>query len=209
MSASVQPRQGRPPATDHASIERAAFALFAERGFEATTLDDIAAAAGVGRRTLFRYYASKNDIPWGQFDQSLVRLRSHLEAAPRSIPVYRAVHDAVLAFNRFDPEAIGQHRQRMRLLLTTPALQAHSVLRYQQWRATIAQFVAARLGLAETDLLPSTIGQVTLAISLSAYEFWLERDEPLEQLLDAALDGVVGYYGTPQWTSVRRARRPG
>ena len=47
------------------------------------------------------------------------------------------------------------------------------MLRYAQWRATIAGYVAARLGLAETDLLPRTIGQVTLAISLSAYEHWL------------------------------------
>jgi TetR/AcrR family transcriptional regulator, regulator of mycofactocin system len=196
MNASVHSRPGRPPATDHEAIERAAFALFAERGFEATTLEDIAAAAGVSRRTIFRYYPSKNDIPWGRFDQSLVQLRAHLEAMPHTIPVYRAVHDAVLAFNRFEPEAIGQHRQRMRLLLATPALQAHSVLRYAQWRSTIAGYVAARLGLAETDLLPRTIGQVTLAISLSAYEYWLEQDEPLERLLDAALTAVVGYFSS-------------
>lgn len=54
---------GRPEATSHAAIEEAAFALFAERGFEATTIDDIARAVGVSRRTLFRYYPSKNDIP--------------------------------------------------------------------------------------------------------------------------------------------------
>src|SRR5215213_2120704 len=62
---------GRPPATTHAAIERTAFALFERQGFEATTLDDIAAALGVGRRTLFRYYPSKNDILWGRFDASL------------------------------------------------------------------------------------------------------------------------------------------
>jgi hypothetical protein len=74
-------------------------------------------------------------------------------------------------------------------------LQAHSVLRYAQWRATIAAYVAARLDLAETDVLPRTIGQVTLAISLSAYEHWLDEEtQPLERLLDAALDGVVGYF---------------
>jgi mycofactocin system transcriptional regulator len=195
-STSVSHRQGRPPATDHDAIERAAFALFAERGFDATTIDDIAAAAGIGRRTLFRYYPSKNDIPWGQFDESLVRLRAHLDSMPPDLPVYRAVHDAVLAFNRFDPAAIPQHRQRMRLLLTTPALQAHSVLRYAQWRGIIAGYVARRLGLRETDLLPRTIGQVTLAISLSAYEQWLlEEDQPLEDLLDRALRAVVGYFG--------------
>jgi TetR/AcrR family transcriptional regulator, regulator of mycofactocin system len=196
MNSTVNTRPGRPPATDHDAIERAAFALFAERGFEATTIDDIAAAAGIGRRTLFRYYPSKNDIPWGQFDESLVRLRAHLEAIPPDVPVYRAVHEAVLAFNHLEPAAIPQHRQRMRLLLSTPALQAHSVLRYTQWRGTIAAFVAARLGLTETDLLPRTIGQVTLAISLSAYEHWLQQeDEPLERLLDEALSGVVDYFG--------------
>lgn len=194
MTASVPTRQGRPPATDHGSIERAAFALFAERGFDATTMDDIAAAAGVGRRTLFRYYPSKNDIPWGRFDASLVRLREHLASMPHTVPVYRAVHAAVLAFNHLDPEAIPQHRQRMRLLLTTPALQAHSVLRYAQWRGTIAAYVASRYGLSETDLLPRTVGEVTLAISLSAYEQWLsEEDQPLDRYLDAALDGVVAY----------------
>ena len=188
-------RQGRPPATDHDAVERAAFELFAERGFDATTIDDIAAAAGIGRRTLFRYYPSKNDIPWGQFDASLVQLRAHLQAMPHDIPVYSAVHQAVLAFNRFDPSAIPQHRQRMRLLLTTPALQAHSVHRYAQWRSTIAAYVASRCDLAETDLLPVAIGQVTLAISLSAYEQWLEaEDQPLEQLLNEALTAVVGYF---------------
>jgi mycofactocin system transcriptional regulator len=195
MNSTANARPGRPPATDHDAIERAAFALFAERGFEATTIDDIATAAGIGRRTLFRYYPSKNDIPWGQFDESLVRLRAHLEAMPPDVPVYRAVHEAVLAFNRLAPAAIPQHRQRMQLLLTTPALQAHSVLRYAQWRSTIAEFVAARLGLAASDLLPRTIGQVTLAISLSAYEHWLQQDEqPLEDLLDRALSGVVDYF---------------
>ncbi len=188
-------RQGRPPATDHDAIERVAFELFAERGFDATTIDDIVAAAGIGRRTLFRYYPSKNDIPWGQFDDSLARLGETLAAMPTDIPVHRAVHEAVLAFNRLDPDAVAQHRQRMRLLLTTPALQAHAVLRYEQWRGTIAAYVAARLGLAETHLLPRTIGQVTLAISLSAYEQWLaEPDQPLERLLDRALDGVIGYF---------------
>jgi mycofactocin system transcriptional regulator len=188
-------RPGRPPATDHGAIEQTAFALFAEHGFDATTIDDIAAAAGIGRRTLFRYYPSKNDIPWGQFDRSLVRLRAELDAMPHDIPVYRAVHEAVLAFNQLAPAALPQHRQRMRLLLTTPALQAHSVLRYTQWRGIIAGYVAGRLGLGETDLLPRTIGQVTLAISLSAYEHWLSTvDEPLERLLDEALAGVVGYF---------------
>ncbi|TQM06248.1 TetR family transcriptional regulator [Pseudonocardia kunmingensis] len=46
-------------------VEHIALDLFTERGFDTTTVDDIAAAAGIGRRTVFRYCPSKNDIPWG------------------------------------------------------------------------------------------------------------------------------------------------
>lgn len=75
---------GRPLATTHAEIESAAFRLFAEHGFEQTTLEAIATEVGVGRRTLFRYYASKNDIPWGRFDRTLVHFRELLAAQPPS-----------------------------------------------------------------------------------------------------------------------------
>ena len=79
---SVTRRVGRPEATSHADIEAAAFGLFAKHGFEHTTLDMIAAEVGVSRRTLFGYYASKNDIPWGQFDRSLERFHAVLEGMP-------------------------------------------------------------------------------------------------------------------------------
>jgi len=57
------PAPGRRRATSRQELEETAFGLFAARGFEATTVDEIAAAAGIGRRTFFRYFPSKNDIP--------------------------------------------------------------------------------------------------------------------------------------------------
>ncbi|MCK9904681.1 MULTISPECIES: mycofactocin system transcriptional regulator [Parafrankia] len=187
--------KGRPPVTDHGAIERAAFAAFAERGFDATTLDAIAQAAGIGRRTLLRYYPSKNDIPWGRFDESLAGLQASLEAMPHDIPVFEAVHRAVLAFNLFPTEAIAQHRQRMILLLRTPALQAHSALKYRQWREVIASYVAARHAVDPGDLLPRTVGQVTLALALSAYEQWLDHEDgTIGDFLDEALSGLRLYF---------------
>ena len=95
------------------------------------SLDDIAAAVGVGRRTLFRYFRWRNDIPWGRFNDGLADLARHLEAMPADLPVHEAVHRAVIEFNRLDPAAVDQHRWQMSLILSTrPALQAHSVLRY-------------------------------------------------------------------------------
>src|SRR3954452_19033891 len=188
---------GRPEVTSHAEIEQAAFRLFAERGFEATTLDAIAAEVGVGRRTLFRYYSSKNDIPWGQFDRTLDGFRQILAGMPTDIPLHEAVHRGVLAFNEFPQDAQPPHRERMRLILQTPALQAHSVLRYGEWRAVIAEYVAERRGLEPDHLMPRMVGHVSLALALSAYEQWLESpDASLRILLDDAMASLRTHLGS-------------
>ena len=189
--------RGRPEATSHAAIEQAAFTLFAERGFARTTLDAIAEAVGVSRRTLFRYYQSKNDIPWGQFDRTLDHFRELLADQPDDLPVHQAIHRAVVEFNRFPADAHPPHRERMRLILTTPELQAHSVLRYAEWRQVIAEDVARRTRTHATDLVPQVAGHVSLAISLSAYEHWLAQasagDEDRLTIIDDAMSGLGAY----------------
>ncbi len=181
---------GRPPVTTHGAIEQAAFDCFEKRGFDATTMEDIAAAVGVGRRTLFRYYPSKNDILWGQFDEGLRGFADTFATISEDVPLAEAIRETVVAFNTFDGAAIPQHRQRMRLLLGTPALLAHSELRYAAWRGVVADFVASRLGLAPDDLLPTLAGRVALSVALSAYEQWLEVDGSLADLIRDASDGL-------------------
>ncbi len=189
-----RPTVGRPEATSHGAIERAAFALFAERGFEATTLDAIAEAVGVGRRTLFRYYRSKNDIPWGQFDRTLESFRQILRTQPQDLPTHEIVQRGVLTFNEHDDADDPPHRERMRLILETPALQAHSVLRYAEWRAVIADYVAERHGVQPTDTLPRTVGSVSLALAISAYEGWLaDPASDLAELLDQTMASLRTY----------------
>lgn len=188
---------GRPEVTSHAEIEQAAFRLFAEQGFEATTVEAIAAEVGVSRRTLFRYYSSKNDIPWGQFDRTLDGFRQILAGMPTDLPMHEAVHRGVLAFNEFPEDSQPPHRDRMRLILRTPALQAHSVLRYAEWRAVIADYVADRRGLEADDLMPRTVGHVSLALALTAYEQWLESpDASLQTLLEAAMASLAEHLAT-------------
>lgn len=177
ISRSATPaRLGRQPTTSRAELSSVALNLFIERGFEQTTVDDIAIAAGVGRRTVFHYFASKNDLPWGDFDTGLESMRRFLHELPSTMSVVEAICAAVVEFNRFPVEEIVHHRARMKLLLEVPALQAHSALRYAAWRAVLATFVAERLGLDEDSLEPQAIAHVFLGISLSAYEQWL-RDE--------------------------------
>ena len=162
--------------------------LFVERGFDQTTVDDIAAAAGIGRRTFFRYFASKSDIPWGDFGVSLERMRRFLAEVPVDVSLVEALRLAIVDFNRLEPGQVPLQRQRMRLVLTVPTLIAHSTLRYAAWRQVVAEYVAGRRGIAEDSLEPQAIAWALLGISLSAYERWLrDEDADLSALLTEAI----------------------
>lgn len=178
---------GRPPSTTHREVEAAALRLFSSRGFEQTTVEEIAAAVGVTRRTIFRYFRSKNDMVWGDFDQVIARLREAFAAEGPEVPLMEALRRAVLASNRYQPEQLPELRIRMRLITTVPALQAHSMLRYAAWRDAVAELAARRLRARPTDLAPQTLGNAALGASMAAFGRWVESpEEDLEACLDRA-----------------------
>jgi len=167
------PRVGRRPSTTQDHITDVALALFATRGFDEVSVDDVAKAAGIARRTLFRYYSSKNAIPWGDFDAHLQHLRDLLAALSTEIPLAEALREALLSFNTYDAQEMAQHRRRMRVILETAGLQAYSMTMYAGWREVIATYVAQRIGATPGDLMPQTVGWLMLGVALSAYEHWL------------------------------------
>jgi mycofactocin system transcriptional regulator len=177
--------RGRPPSTSHEKVARVALGLFATRGFDTTTMDDIAGALGIGRRTLFRYFDSKNDLVWGDFDWVLVRLRDAFAATDPRAPLMDAVREAVVASNTYPVEALPELRIRMTLITTVPALQAHSMLRYAEWRGVVADFVAARTRRAPEDFVPQAVGYAALSASTAAFAHWVRNpDKDLVRLLD-------------------------
>lgn len=185
-------RVGRRRSTTPLHIADIAIDLFAARGFADVSVDDIAQAAGISRRTLFRYYASKNAIPWGEFDSYLRQLQELLDDADPDVPLRKALRAALLAFNTFDECETARHRQRMRVILETAELQAYSMTMYAGWREVIAGFVAVRTGTKTTDLLPQTVAWTMLGVALSAYQCWLSDESvPLPAALGNAFD-VVG-----------------
>jgi mycofactocin system transcriptional regulator len=187
-----QPRVGRRRSTTPHHITDVAIDLFAARGFAKVSVDDVAQAAGIARRTLFRYYASKNAIPWGDFDTHLAHLRDLLDDVGEQVPLGEALRAALLAFNTFDESETARHRQRMRVILQTEELQAYSMTMYAGWREVIAGFVAGRLGVKTTYLVPQTVAWTMLGVALSAYEHWLSDEAvPLLEALGNAFD-VVG-----------------
>jgi TetR/AcrR family transcriptional regulator, regulator of mycofactocin system len=179
---------GRRRVTSQAELEQLAFGLFEANGFEQTTVEDIAAAAGIGRRTFFRYFPSKNDVPWGMFELELERMRGRLKACPRDIQLMDAIRVALVDFNQVEPGQIPRHRRRMELIMRVPALLAHSTLRFAAWRAVIAEFVAERTGQRPDALAPQAIAHAVLGVAVAAYEQWLDDENAeLGALLDAAM----------------------
>lgn len=184
---------GRPAVTSRRELEEIALAIFSEQGFDVTSVDEIAAAAGIGRRTFFRYFKSKNDAVWGEFDAQLDAFAEWFARCDPDVPVVKAIRAAVISFNSFDAEATESLRNRMRIILRSPALQAYSTLRYAAWREVVARFAATRLGGSADELIPRTLGHLALGAALSAYEQWLADDNArLIDLLHESLDLVGG-----------------
>ncbi len=172
--------------TSIAHLSHVGLQLFFERGFDETTVDDIAAAD----------FPSKNDLPWGEFEILVDEMRERLSNVPAEMPIFQALHDAILEFNRYPDDELGYHRERMQLLLNVPTLVAHSTLRYASWRAVIAEFAANRLGLDPLDLRPQEIAWIYLAVSLASYEQWLrDHDSDLVDVLDRALADLPVLFG--------------
>lgn len=98
-------------------------------------------------------------------------------------------------------------RQRARLILTTPAVQAHAALVLGEWRAVAAGFAARRWGLPPDDLLPVAVGHAVLAATLAAHEHWISHpavdiaaalQRTHELLLPAAPGATMGPPAVPR-----------
>jgi TetR/AcrR family transcriptional regulator, regulator of mycofactocin system len=197
--ADVQPdpqhRVGRRRSTSWEHISNIAIDLFTARGFDDVSVDDVAEAAGIARRTLFRYYPSKNALPWGDFEAHLAHMRDLLAGLDPDVGIDDALRTALLAFNTFDDAETARHRQRMRVILQTETLQAYSMTMYAGWRAVVVAFVARRLDMKETDLVPQTVAWMMLGAALSAYQHWLDDEsvsllQALSDAFDAVSDGL-------------------
>lgn len=202
------PRRGRPPGTSRAELEAIALRLFAEHGFDGTTVEMIAAEAGTSRRTFFRYFDTKTGVLWRAFDVEVAGLRAALDAMPADVPVMEAVRRAVLAVNHYreDGEATEAHdyeglRTRMHLIGSTPELAASATVHYDAWERAVAGFAARRSGLPTDSLLPLAVGRATLAVCRAAFDRWVAAGTSaldLTDYLDAALRALAAGFADGQ-----------
>ncbi|MCW2510026.1 MAG: putative transcriptional regulator, TetR family, partial [Modestobacter sp.] len=156
-----------------ARIEQAALELFTAQGFEQVTTDEVADAAGISRRTYFRYFSTKADAVWGDFGDHVVRLEALLAATAGEQSVLASICAAYVEVNDYAAADLPMLRQRMRLILTEPALQAHSQVRYADIDRVVAAHVARRTGVDPDALVPRLVATSTRAAATTAFEVWL------------------------------------
>lgn len=128
-------------------LTRAAMALFLERGFEATTLDDIAAAADISRRSFFHYFASKEDVVFAWHEETTAALIAAVEARPAKESMLTAAENAISAMVRqLEP---GEAIAMARLKRDNPALQARDQVKYEKLERALAVALEKRAGKPE------------------------------------------------------------
>jgi len=201
--------RGRPPSATRADVARIALELFHGNGFDETTMGEVAREVGISRRTLFRYFPSKNDMVWGEFGEVLSRLRTDLEALPEDMPLLEALRHAAVSSNTYPTEILTELRIRITLITTTPALQAHSMLRYAEWREVVAEFAGRRLQMDARAFVPQAIGHAALAASTSAFTHWVQQPgSDLVALIDASYALLAEGFSAPAISALNPALRP-
>src|SRR4051794_36151975 len=160
-------------ADTRARVQQVALELFTRNGFEQVTVDEIADAAGISRRTFFRCFATKADAVWGEFGAHVARLEQLLAATRDEQPVLASICAAYVEVNDYAAEDLPTLRQRMALILGEPALQAHSQVRYADVDRVVAEHVARRTRQFPEALLPRLVATSTRAAATTAFEVWL------------------------------------
>ncbi|MFD4009719.1 TetR family transcriptional regulator [Streptomyces albidoflavus] len=165
-------------------LTEAALQLLALRGFDGVTVDEIVAAAGVSKRTFFRYFASKEDVVVQFLADMGTGMCAELASRPAGEPPSTALLRTVLV----PLTTCGAHSEKalplVRLILRTPALHARFLERQAQWREGLSTELARRLGLdPAADLYPHLAAGMALTAFDTVLWRWSESeagDDPAE-----------------------------
>lgn len=175
-----------------AKIEEIALRLFSERGYDATTVDEIAAEAEIAPRTFFRYFPSKEDVVLGHYEQKMTLLRSALAKRPGTEAPMMALRHA---FHEVGRDFEAHHEALLRrtmLIATTPSLRARNLELQIGWERVIAEAIAARRGVEANDMQVRLVAACAVAAMRVALERWVTAGgtASLPEQFDRCLDLV-------------------
>jgi AcrR family transcriptional regulator len=174
-------------------IARVALELFAERGYDETTLADIAEAADVSPRTIFSYFENKEDILFCEEGVFIDRLKQTLEDRPAGTTTVDAIREFLLSIEPADEEA----KLRKKIVSDTPALQMRMRAQHGQLEPMLVESITRDLGAGPDDVRPLLIAASMTAAFMSVRDRLFEAEaggEPIghEQAM-AILDQVLDF----------------
>ncbi|WP_214104857.1 TetR family transcriptional regulator [Acrocarpospora catenulata] len=172
-------------------LAEAAVALFDENGYDETTVDDIAARAGVSRSTFFRYYRSKDDAVFPDHDMLIGKVDARLRASTVD-PAIVAVADAlriVLAYYVDDAEV---SLRRYRLVGRVPALRHREIASVARYQRLFREFIVRSLaGTPDADLRAELMAASAVAAHNQVLRGWLRAGGTYDP--SGPLDHALGY----------------
>ena len=158
--------RARKKAKTRAAIREHAMRLFAEQGYAATTVDQIAEAAEVSPSTFFRYFPTKEDVVLtDDYDPLILEA---IRAQPAGVPAVRAVLQGMrdVLGGLSETEWAGE-RRRQRLFQTVPELRARQLQQTVAALGMLAEAIAERMGVAATDPAPRALAGALVGIVLA------------------------------------------
>ena len=160
----------RKQALVRAEIGRVAWDLFARRGYEATTVAEVAEAAGVSRRTFFRYYSSKEDVLVEATDEFAEAVLASMAARPLDEPPIVAIERALIPVIESRLADTERVRTVIRLLRQSRTLRRAMLERHAMMEERLAIQLAERLGVDPAqDSTPSLLAFVARAMMDTAF----------------------------------------
>jgi AcrR family transcriptional regulator len=186
------------------ALRQAALELFQERGFEATTIADITAAADVAPRTFFSYFQTKEDVVLDEGTQRFAKAQQTLQQRPHGEPLLTAFRRAALEIAADLQTQPAQQPALARVIRTTPAIQARIRERMGQWEEQLAAMIAAERGADPDDLDSHVMAAALVGVlrSVQRVAVAAEMQLDLPALMDHAFDllesGLAGFAARPR-----------
>jgi AcrR family transcriptional regulator len=172
------------------AIARAGLDLFVERGYEATTLAEIAEAAGVSTRTIFAYFPSKEDILFCDFEAFRDRLAQTLAERPDGKDALGTLRDFVVSAAGSKTDLDDQVES---IVAANETLHSHKRARLSQLRELLAAAIAVDLGAGADDFRPH-IAAASLTAAFEALELRDRRPPPhTPEQVAAAVDPIISF----------------
>lgn len=174
-------------------LQAVALRLFADQGFDAVTIDDIAAAAEVSKSTFYRYFESKEDVLLGRKTEALALLRDALSRRPTDEPPVEAARQAYLQVAQLFEYDREQKLAVATISRSTPSLVARDLEHQAAFEQLLRDDFSARLGDTASKLEVWVLAAQVIAVMHAALDCWLDDGgtQNLTDLMDGALRGLV------------------